>query len=150
MGSPLICASNTWITCEMHSNPFFKSLEEFILHLGQGMINLQQLKLCLLTPCWGLVQIWTKCVKIWMKMVKKRKNLGVISCAHHSSTAMTPRWIRLSLTLQLVAHHHRDPARISHHSRALSPRAWGPSLSSPGSSTPASAGSHSSSADPSP
>ena len=45
MGSPLICASSTQITCEVHLN-WFKSLEEFILRLGQGMINLQQLKLC--------------------------------------------------------------------------------------------------------
>ena len=37
MVSPLICASSTRITCEMHLNQF-KSLEEFILYLGQGMI----------------------------------------------------------------------------------------------------------------
>lgn len=45
MGSPLICASSTQITCEMHLVRF-KSLEEFILYLGQGMIRLQQLNLC--------------------------------------------------------------------------------------------------------
>ena len=43
MGSPLICGSSTWITCEMHLNQF-KSLEEFILYLGQGITNLQQLR----------------------------------------------------------------------------------------------------------
>jgi hypothetical protein len=44
MGSPLICASNIRITCEVHLNRF-KSPEEFIQYLGQGMINLQQFEI---------------------------------------------------------------------------------------------------------
>jgi hypothetical protein len=44
MGSPLICASSIRITYEVHLNRF-KSLEELILYLGQGMINLQQFEI---------------------------------------------------------------------------------------------------------
>ena len=45
MDSPLIYAASTQITCKVHLNRF-KSQEEFILYLGQGIISLQQLKLC--------------------------------------------------------------------------------------------------------
>jgi hypothetical protein len=39
MGSSLICASSTWITCGMHMNQF-KSLEVFILYPGQGIVKI--------------------------------------------------------------------------------------------------------------